>query len=352
MGNRTAYTTTVTTTTVLTYRYDAANYARGGRVLLEEGGAFSDSKHYLYGLECIAELVDADELESEWRYYHQDGNHLVRQTTNMAATVTLAWTYSPEGMVLLGEEGPVTHLGCEGNTTYDFSTGLIFKNGRYFDPNTGIWITLSGMVVYHAWSPQQDKRRNGRRTNRKWLWLCLCLLLISLLLSGCGSGSSTPPTETPCPEDEYIPTLSLLSAEYSDVYLQQYNNQWRVDLGIPAFLEDTGHNPTPGISIRARIDPGMQFAQVPYLGTMEFIQDIEGKRYRTGSGVVNEPDHNVPPGSINPDRWNDGGVPYKWADNSEISSDPTTIYWLRDTPGIGLDDRYDEYRVDETFGAS
>lgn len=192
---------------VVTYTLD---YARDGRVLLEEGGAFADTKHYLYGLECIAELVDANEPESEWRFYHQDGNHLVRQTTNMAAMVTLAWTYSPEGAVLLGEEGPVTHLGCEGNTTYDFSTGLIFKNGRYFDPNTGIWITLSGMVIYQAWSPQEAKRRNCRRKNRKWLWLCLSLLLISLLLSGCGGGGSStpPPTETPCPPSNDRPTPS------------------------------------------------------------------------------------------------------------------------------------------------
>jgi hypothetical protein len=117
----------VNTGEVVTYTLD---YARGGRVLLEAGGAFAESKHYLYGLEFIGELVDTGEPESEWRYYHQDGNHLVRQTTNMAAAVTLAWTYSPEGAILLGEEGPVTHLGCDGNTTYDFSTGLIFKNGR------------------------------------------------------------------------------------------------------------------------------------------------------------------------------------------------------------------------------
>jgi hypothetical protein len=180
---------------VVTYTLD---YARGGRVLLEEGGAFSDTKHYLYGLECIAELVDADEPESEWRYYHQDGNHLVRQTTNIQATVTLAWTYSPEGAIVLGEEGPVTHLGCEGNTTYDFSTGLIFKNGRYFDPNTGIWITLSGIVVWNGWQSAPTNGRQRKR-NRKWLLLPL-LFLIVLVLAGCGSTPSPTPGATPCPE--------------------------------------------------------------------------------------------------------------------------------------------------------
>jgi GH24 family phage-related lysozyme (muramidase) len=179
---------------VVTYTLD---YAGGGRVLLEEGGAFSDTKHYLYGLECIAELVDADEPESEWRYYHQDGNHLVRQTTNMAAAVTLAWTYSPEGAILLGEEGPVTHLGCDGNTTYDFSTGLIFKNGRYFDPNTGIWITLSGMVVWNEWQTRPTNRYQRKRS-RNWL-LLLLLFLVVLALAGCTTTPSPTPTATPCP---------------------------------------------------------------------------------------------------------------------------------------------------------
>lgn len=133
---------------VTTYTLD---YAGGFQTLLETGGAFADSKHYLYGLACLAEQKDADNPESEeWRYYHRDGNSLVRQTSNAQAEVTLAWTYSPEGAVLVGEEGPVTNLDCGGNATYDFSTGLIFKNGNYFDPNTGIWITLGGMFVWQA----------------------------------------------------------------------------------------------------------------------------------------------------------------------------------------------------------
>lgn len=193
---------------VVTYTLD---YAGGGRVLLEEGGAFSDTKHYIYGLECIAELVNADEPDSEWRYYHQDGNHLVRQTTNIQATVTLAWTYSPDGAIVLGEEGPVTHLGCDGNTTYDFSTGLIFKNGRYFDPNTGIWLTLSGLVVWNEWQTSV-KNRNKKRQRRKRLFLLLLLFLVIITLVGCGGNSSgsTPipdPTATCTPTNTPMPTL-------------------------------------------------------------------------------------------------------------------------------------------------
>ena len=157
---------------------------------------------------CLAEQKDADDPEGEeWRYYHRDGNSLVRQTSNTQAEVTLTWTYSPEGGVLLGEEGPVTNLGCTGNATYDFSTGLIFKNGNYFDPNTGIWITLGGVFV---WRAQQQSRRRNRRLGKKKrrLLLILLFLLLVMTLAGCGGGSSTngDPTATPCPTYTPIPS--------------------------------------------------------------------------------------------------------------------------------------------------
>ncbi len=306
VGNRTAYTTTITGTTVITYQYDAANrllesvevggdtttyewddagrlitttvglnisrvytysqdgdltaalvdgllttfvydgqghrlqmsvadevvtytldYAAGSRVLFEEGGAFSDTKHYLYGLACLGEQVDADDAQnSAWRYYQRDGQNLVRQTTNEETAVTLAWTFTPEGAVLLGEEGPVTNLDCSGNAIYDFSTGLIFKNGNYFDPSNGIWITLSGVVIYQVWVPQRDKRRsNGRE--RKWLYIFLFLLLIVLFLAGCGDGerpalvplgstptSACPPTATPSYREIEYPLDSQLKGYF------------------------------------------------------------------------------------------------------------------------------------------
>ena len=108
---------------VTTYTLD---YGNGKQILLEQGGAFAQTKHYLYGLECIGELVDAGDPETEeWRYYHRDGNNLVRQTTNSAAEITLAWAYSPDGAVLTGAKGPVTNLGCD--DIYDWSTGLVYK---------------------------------------------------------------------------------------------------------------------------------------------------------------------------------------------------------------------------------
>ncbi|MCP4359515.1 MAG: hypothetical protein GY796_16010, partial [Chloroflexi bacterium] len=46
---------------VTTYTLD---YAADFRVLFEQGGAFSDTKHYLYGRACLGEQVDADDPQT------------------------------------------------------------------------------------------------------------------------------------------------------------------------------------------------------------------------------------------------------------------------------------------------
>jgi hypothetical protein len=145
----------------ITYTLD---YANGMQILMEQGGAFADTKHYLYGLQCIGEQADADDPEkAEWRYYHRDGQPLVRQTSNSDGEITLVWAYSPEGAVLLGEKGPVTNLDC--GAIYDWSTGLIYKGGRYFDPNLGIWTSLAPYVVWQGW-PLRAKRRKRQKARK------------------------------------------------------------------------------------------------------------------------------------------------------------------------------------------
>ena len=163
---------------VTTYTLD---YANKGQILLEQGGAFAQTKHYLYGLSCIGELVDADDPETEeWRYYQRDGRNLVRQTTNSAAEITLAWAYSPDGAVLIGKKGPVTNLGC--GDIYDWSTGLVYKNGRYFDPTLGIWLTLAPYIV---WQKYKLGKRGGKsrrkRHGREQVFLALLFLLVVAL---------------------------------------------------------------------------------------------------------------------------------------------------------------------------
>ncbi len=186
------------------------DYAGPGQRILWEQRA-GEMKHYLYGLACLGEFVtDSTTATTEWRYYQYDGNSLVRQTTNSQAEVTLAWTFSPEGAVILGEEGPVTHMGCEGDTIYDWSTGLIFKRGRYFDPNTGIWLSMAPALVWQR-SQRLNRRQRRQYDKQRRIYILFLLLFVMLLLAGCKpEPDPTPPgptpTATPCPTPTTAPT--------------------------------------------------------------------------------------------------------------------------------------------------
>jgi hypothetical protein len=67
--------------------------------------------------------------------------------------------------VLEGPDGPVSHLVCGG--VYDGSTGLVYRDGRYFDPMLGIWLALTPLLVM--------RRRRGKHP---WV-LLLCLGLFA-----------------------------------------------------------------------------------------------------------------------------------------------------------------------------
>ncbi len=43
----------------------------------------------------------------------------------------------------------MSHLICGG--VYDWSTGLIHRNGGYFDPLLGIWLALAPLSVVQSW---------------------------------------------------------------------------------------------------------------------------------------------------------------------------------------------------------
>ena len=101
-----------------TYEYDAAN-----RILAEE--TITGTTRYLYGKDCLGELRDG-----AWLYYLPDAEGLVRQGTDAQGEVASAWLFDPDGAVLEGPDGPVSHLVCGG--VYDQSTGLLCKGGRYF----------------------------------------------------------------------------------------------------------------------------------------------------------------------------------------------------------------------------
>jgi len=127
----------------------------------------------------------------------------VRQGTDAQGDLVSAWLFDPDGAVLEGPGGPVSHLVCGG--VYDWSTGLLYKSGRYFDPSLGqlrdaaiepppdkyksgryfdpslgIWLALLPLIVV---------RRKKKRRGFPWVVvLALCLGGMSGVLTACGPG--------------------------------------------------------------------------------------------------------------------------------------------------------------------
>jgi YD repeat-containing protein len=173
------------------------DYAAGNRILVESTP--TSTVRYLYGETCLGEERDAI-----WLHYLPDAEGYVRQGTDATGAVASAWLFDPDGTLLEGPEGPVSHLVCGG--VYDWSTGLIYRDGGYFDPMLGIWLAaVPLMVVIQGWQ---------RIHKRKWSWLlnitsALLVVCISVTLIACSSdgwetlGGSVICTEVP---EEFDPT--------------------------------------------------------------------------------------------------------------------------------------------------
>ncbi len=121
--------------------------AAGNRILAEE--TITGTTLYLHGRDCLGELRDA-----AWLYYLPDAEGLVRQGMDAQGDLVSAWLFDPDGALLEGPAGPVSHLVCGG--VYDQSTGLLYKGGRYFDPSLGIWLALLPLIVV-----RRKKKRRG-----------------------------------------------------------------------------------------------------------------------------------------------------------------------------------------------
>jgi len=143
LGARVALSVAGTTT-----RY-TLDYAANNRVLAETTP--TETVQYLYGHDCLGEFRDDVPL-----YYLPDAEGYVRQGADADGAVVSAWRFNPDGTVLEGPDGPVSHIICGG--VYDWSTGLIYRGGRYFDPALGIWLVLLPLMVVQVW-PRRKKER-------------------------------------------------------------------------------------------------------------------------------------------------------------------------------------------------
>ena len=81
----------------------ALDYAAGNRILAEI--APTGTVQYLYGADCLGEFRDAAPL-----YYLPDAAGYVRQGTDAGGDVVSAWLFDPDGALLEGPSGLVSHL--------------------------------------------------------------------------------------------------------------------------------------------------------------------------------------------------------------------------------------------------
>ncbi len=187
--------TVFTLTTYFTYAGDGTRTAvevvgqgtttyvsdRGGQILVADTGV--TTTWYLYGHGCPGEVRDGNLL-----YYLTDGRGYVRQLADADGAIVDAWLYTPDGGIMSGPAGPVSHLVCGG--IYDWSTGLIYKGGRYFDPTMGIWLALSPLMVVGL---GQRKIRGKKQQQSRWYFLLvLVVLAASGILIGCAPDTAAP----------------------------------------------------------------------------------------------------------------------------------------------------------------
>ena len=176
-----------------------ADPLRPGRVLVAADG--TTARRYLYGQGPIGEFDGA------WSYYLRDGQGSLRQVTDGDGAVVLWRTYKPFG-ALWEQEG-------SGDTAYGFlsllrdaGTGLLYWDGRYYDPVTGRFLspqpgrrnpyspygmplTMGLLAPLVVWSAAFGKRRR-----RWWHWLLLLVLVgMGVVAVGC-EGETTPSTPT------------------------------------------------------------------------------------------------------------------------------------------------------------
>jgi hypothetical protein len=167
------------------------DYGQGNRVLAEE--TVNGTLLYLYGHDCLGQFEDTD-AEDEWLYYLNDGIGYVRQGADAQGQAVSSWLFDPDGAVLEGPQGPVSHLICGG--VYDWSTGLIFRGRRYFDPTLGIWLALAPLVVVQSWQGRKRRRRRGM----PWYVVVLVVVCVgSGVLTACGPSPTQTPGDTPSP---------------------------------------------------------------------------------------------------------------------------------------------------------
>jgi RHS repeat-associated protein len=159
-----------------------------GKVQILQAKSGVNATSYLYGLNQIGEFG------SQTVYYLTDGVGSIRHLVDPNGAVKLARMYEPFGQVLVqtGVGDPIYgYLGAQ----FDRISGLLYINGRYYDPITGRFLSPSsgGSNPYvplggAALAPILILALIGRRKKGKiWTgWLLIALIMSAgLTIAGC-----------------------------------------------------------------------------------------------------------------------------------------------------------------------
>jgi RHS repeat-associated protein len=146
---------------------------------------------YLPGRETVLA-----EYGSEWSYPLNDPTGSLRQTATASGGVTLARSYKPFGG-MLEESGPYQSLFGFVGAQLDRVSGLLYANGRYYDPATGRYLTPD----YSRVNPYTPLQGPGiwlllpfmgmvlalrRRRGGPWRMVVLvCVIGMGMTLTGC-----------------------------------------------------------------------------------------------------------------------------------------------------------------------
>jgi hypothetical protein len=226
--------------------------------------------------------------------------------------VTSGWLFDPDGTLLEGPQGPVSHLICGG--VYDWSTGLLYQGGRYFDPALGIWLALMPLVVV-----QSLRGRKRRQRGYPWLALLLVGVCVSGLLTACRKGKCPPLEATPslCTHlDPATPQIRSFDATLGEIDASDVwgPGKYEIHLGRP---DKAGIVFDATVGVPSGATGSLEFVQVGNIDRRWVLED--GTVYAVISG-----------------RWAlDKSDPYPGG-TSYVDSSGTVQVATNDSPGISI----------------
>jgi RHS repeat-associated protein len=195
-GNRLRLVTwTGSTPLTTTYTYQLVEWTQ---VLQAKTGISTTT--YLYGINPIGEFG------TQSVYYLTDGAGSVRQLADPNGYVVLSRWYEPFGQVLTQKGTAVATYGYLG-TPLDRVTGLVYINGRYYDPATGRYLTPGGganpylplQISGALLGPLAVLSAAAQRNRKRRRWMQFLAVALVLLAAGGMFTSCNPPTPEPPP---------------------------------------------------------------------------------------------------------------------------------------------------------